>query len=69
MDDVAYRVGFVDACDTIFNMIRQRKDVSDDAKNEILPFVMSLRQAKAESIIADLELYRGPVRVIVAEQT
>jgi hypothetical protein len=66
MDDVARRVGFEDACDTIFNMSRQRKDVSDDAKNEILSFVMSLRQAKAESIIADLELHLELVRVIVA---
>ena len=63
---MSYRVGFEDACDVIFGMVSANRTASKLVKEEILAFILQVRQAKAEGILADLEIYRAPVRVLIA---
>jgi len=67
LDNVSYRVGFEDACDVILGMVSANKQATNEVKEEILTFILATRQAKSEGILADLEIYRAPVRVLIAQ--
>lgn len=64
---MSYRVGFEDACDVVFGMVSANKKCPASIKEEILAFILQERAAKADGIVADLEIYRSSVRILIAE--
>jgi hypothetical protein len=65
IDSVSYRTGFEDCADVIFSIISAEEKVPKAVKENLLAFILSVRQAKAEGIVADLEIYRSSVRVLI----
>lgn len=65
LDNVAYRVGFEDACDSIAALLEGRKDVNKAILKAVDSFAQGMRRAKGKNILADIEMYRDAVRKFV----
>jgi len=61
LDNISYRIGFEDAMDVVFGMISANDKVPPQAKEDLHDFILKLRQAKADNIVADIEIYREAV--------